>query len=89
MTREEAVDMALQAIEAKYGKTALTQLGDYQIGVICCRYEEPEGVRISWELYITSDPESMSNGFRVDFDDPNGLMELTDVVVQRANIGNG
>ncbi len=89
MTREEAVDMALQAIEAKHGKAALTQLGDYQIGVICCRYEESEGVRISWQLYITSDPEFMSNGFRVNFEDPNGLMKLTDVEVQRANIGNG
>lgn len=89
MTREEAVEMALQAIKEKHGKEALTQLGDYQIGVICCRYEEPEGVRISWELYITSDPEFMSNGFRVDFDDPNGLMELTNVEVQSANSGNG
>ena len=65
MTRDEAVDMALQAIEAQYGKESLTQLGDYQIGVICCRYEEPEGTRFSWELYITSDPEFLSNGFRV------------------------
>lgn len=89
MTREEAVEMALRAIEEKHGKEALEQLGDYQVGAICCRYEEPEGVRISWLLYITSDPELMSNGFRVDFDDPNGLMELTEVEVQRANTGNG
>ena len=89
MTREEAVEMALRAIEEKHGKEALEQLGDYQVGAICCRYEEPEGVRISWLLYITSDPELMSNGFRVDFDDPNGLMELNEVEVQRANTGNG
>lgn len=89
MTREEAVEMALRAIEEKHGKEALAQLGDYQVGAICCRYEEQEGVRISWLLYITSDRELMSNGFRVDFDDPNGLMELTEVEVQRANTGNG
>lgn len=89
MTREETVEMALGAIEEKHGKEALEQLGDYQVGAICCGYEEPEGVRISWLLYITSDPELMSNGFRVDFDDPNGLMELTEVEVQRANTGNG
>ncbi len=89
MTREEAVEMALRAIEEKHGKEALEQLGDYQVGAICCRYEETEGVRISWLLYITSDPELMSNGFRVAFDDPNGLMELTEVEVQRANTGNG
>lgn len=39
--------------------------------------------------YITSDPEGMSDGFRVDFDDPNGLMKLNDVEVHRANTGNG
>ena len=65
LTRDEAVEMALKAIEAKYGEEALTQLGDYQVGVICCMYEETEGPRYSWELYITSDPEFMSNGFRV------------------------
>ena len=89
MTREEAVEMALRSIEEKHGKEALEQLGDYQVGAICCRYEEPEGVRISWLLYITSDPELMSNGFRVAFDDPNGLMVLTEVEVQPANTGNG
>jgi len=46
-------------------------------------------VRIAWLLYITSDPELMSNGFRVAFDDPNGLMVLTEVEVQPANTGNG
>ena len=89
MTREEAVEMALRAIEEKHGKEALEQLGDYQVGAICCRYEETEGVRIAWLLYITSDPEFMSNGFRVAFDDPNGLMVLTEVEVQPANTGNG
>lgn len=89
MTREEAIVAALQAIEAKHGKDAMKALGDYQTGVICCRYEEPEGVRLSWEIYFTSDPDTMGNGFRVDFDDPSGLMEFTEVEVQRANIGNG
>ena len=89
MTRDEAVDMALQAIEAQYGKEALTQLGDYQIGTICCRYEESEGTRFSWELYITSDPEYMSNGFRVNIVVFEGVLEQPEVEVQRANVENG
>lgn len=89
MTRDEAVDMALQAIEAQYGKEALTQLGDYQIGVICCRYEEPEGTRFSWELYITSDPEFLSNGFRVNIVVFEGVLDQPEVEVQRANSENG
>lgn len=38
ITREEAAVMALQTIEVKHGKEALTLLGDYQIGVICCLF---------------------------------------------------
>ena len=89
MTRDEAADMALQAIEAQYGKEALTQLGDYQIGAICCRYEESEGTRFSWEIYITSDPEYMSNGFRVNIVVFEGVLEQPEVEVQRANAENG
>ncbi len=89
MTRDEAVEMALQAIEAKHGKEALMQLGDYQIGVICCLYEETEGPRYSWELYITSDPEFMSNGFRVNLVVFEGVLEQPEVEVVRANSGNG
>ena len=89
MTRDEAVEMALKAIATKYGEEALTQLGDYQVGVICCMYEETEGPRYSWELYITSDPEFMSNGFRVNIIVFEGVLEQPEVEVQRANIGNG
>ena len=89
MTREEAVEMALRAIEEKYGKEALEQLGDYQVGVICCLYEETEGPRYSWELYITSDPEFMSNGFRVNIIVFEGVLEQPEVEVVRANSGNG
>lgn len=89
MTREEAVALALEAIEAKQGKAALTRLGDYQIGVICCRYQEPEGTRLSWELYVTSDPDFLSNGFRVNIVDFEGVLEQPEIEVQRANVGNG
>lgn len=89
MTRDEAVTLALQAVEDKYGKEELVQLGDYQIGVICCRYEETEGPRFSWELYITSDPELLSDGFRVNIVVFEGVLDQPEVEVQRADVGNG
>ena len=89
MTRDEAVEMALKVIEAKYGEEALTQLGDYQIGVICCLDEEPEGPRYSWELYFTNDPESLNNGYRVNIVVFEGVLEQPEVEVQQASIENG
>lgn len=89
MTRDEAVEMALKAIEAKYGEEVLTQLGDYQIGVICCLDEETEGPRYSWELYFTNDTESLSNGYRVNIVVFEGVLEQPEVEVQQASIENG
>lgn len=89
MTRDEAVEMALKAIEAKYGEEVLTQLGDYQIGVICCLDEETEGPRYSWELYFTNDTESLSNGYRVNIVVYEGVLEQPEVEVQQASIENG
>lgn len=89
LTRDEAVEMALKAIEAKYGEEALTQLGDYQIGVICCLDEETEGPRYSWELYFTNDPESLSNGYRVNIVVFEDVLEQPEIEVQHANIENG
>ena len=56
--------------------------------LICCRYEEPEGMRVVWEVYITSDPVAISNGYRVDFDDPAGYMANPDTAVYSANAQN-
>lgn len=89
MTREQAIQVALNAITAQLGPQALTVLGDYQVGAICCRYPESEGIRIAWEIYVTSDPVLLSNGYRVDFDDPAGVQYLPVIEVQRANAGNG
>ena len=89
MTRDEAVEMALKAIATKYGEGTLTQLGDYQIGVICCLDEETEGPRYSWELYFTNDPESLSNGYRVNIVVFEGVLEQPEVEVQQASIENG
>ena len=86
---EEAVALALNAIREQIGQEALDLLGDYKIGAICCRYEEPEGLRIAWEIYVSSDPEDLSNGYKVRFDDPYLYQIQTEVEVLRANAGNG
>ena len=88
-SREEAVTLALNAVREQVALEALDALGEYQIGTICCRYQEPEGLRITWEVYISSDPEGLSNGYRVRFDDPYLYRIHKDVEVLRANAGNG
>lgn len=89
MTCDEAVETALNAIRQQYGEEALEALGDYHVGAICQRYQEPEGVWITWCIYVTSDPVYISDGFRVDFDDPIGIQKTPTVEVHTANTGNG
>lgn len=89
MTRDQAAETAIAAVNEQLGPDALASLGAYQVGVICCRYDEPDGVRISWLVYITSDPEGMTDGFRVDFDDPAGMQFNSEPVIDRANGQNG
>jgi len=89
MSRDKAVETALNAIRQQYGKEALDALGDYHVGAICQRYQEPEGFRITWCIYITSDPVYISDGFRVQFDDPCGIQKIPSIEVQPANAENG
>ena len=89
MTRDQAAEAAIGAVRERYGQIALDRLGDWQTGVICCRYPEEEGVRVVWEIYITSDPVTISNGYRVTFDDPAGVMTNPEIEVFPANGGNG
>lgn len=89
MTRDEAIEYALNAICERYGEEVLAQLGDYQVGAICKHYQEPEGSLIAWCVYVTSDPEYVSDGFRVEFDDPSGVQNTDGVMVMPANAENG
>ena len=89
MSREAAVETALAAVRQQVGAEALDNLGAYQVGAILCRYEEPDGPRLVWELCITSDPETVSNGYRVRFELPAGQQAPTEILVERANAGNG
>ena len=88
MTRDQAAEVAISAVRERYGQIALDRLGDWQTGVICCRYPEEEGVRVVWEIYITSDPVTISNGYRVTFDDPHGVMFNHSIEIGRANSEN-
>ncbi len=45
-------------------------------------------MRVAWEVHITSDPVTINNGCRVDFDDPAGSMANPDTEVYPANAQN-
>ena len=89
MTREQAIETALNAVREKYGQAALDKLGNYHTGAILCRYQEDAGVRAAWEIYISSDPVLLTNGYRVNFDDPAGLQIQPAIEVSQANGENG
>jgi len=59
------------------------------VGAIFCRRQEKKGIRATWEIYVTSDPEYLSNGYRVRFDDPNRYQIITEIMVEPANAENG
>ena len=89
MPRDKAIEYALNAICQQYGEDVLNQLGNYQVGAICKRYQESEGLCVSWCIYVTSDPVYVSDGFRVEFDDPSGVQKTDGIMVMPANAGNG
>ena len=89
MTREQAIETALNAVREKYGQAALDKLGNYHTGAILCRYQEDAGVRAAWEIYISSDSVLLTNGYRVNFDDPAGLQIQPAIEVSQANGENG
>ena len=82
---------AMDAIKEKYGPDALTKLGDYQIGVefqlVSYQGKEEYYEDIYAEVYFTTDPKYLSDGFRVHCSFFFG--ELNEVEVYLANEGNG
>lgn len=98
-TQEEydrALKIAMDAIAAQYGPDALKELGDYQVGMLHRRFddEKENGCRqLDWDFMFTTDPEFLSDGYRVQFiqliyakDD---LETVRDLIVEHANMGNG
>ena len=98
-TQEEydrALKIAMDAIAAQYGPDALKELGDYQVGFLHRRFddEKENGCwQLDWDFMFTTDPEFLSDGYRVQFiqliyakDD---LETVRDLIVEHANMGNG
>ena len=98
-TQEEydrALKIAMDAIAAQYGPDALKELGDYQVGVLHRRVDDREEnarIQLEWDFMFTTDPEFLSDGYRVQFiqliyakDD---LETVRDLIVEHANMGNG
>lgn len=66
MTREEAVQFAMEAVIAAEGKDALTELGNYVVGCQLHRYEN-DGEVLFWRIFITDDAQKLEHGWRIDF----------------------
>ena len=97
-TREEydrALAAARDAVARKYGENALEALGDYQTGAShqvngSVENGEPQHV---WDFLFTTDPEYLSDGYRVQFRCPvaeqPGENTVVDLSVEHAGLGNG
>ena len=100
-TQEEydrALDIAKDAIAKQCGPDALDVLGDWQVGVMFVAYWDDESVgsrgrQLNWDFLFTTDPEYLSDGYRVQFiqyvypdPDAESVRELT---VEHANMGHG
>lgn len=97
-TREEydqALAVARNAVARRYGEGALEALGDYQTGAShqvngSVETGDPQHV---WDFLFTTDPQYLSDGYRVQFRYPvaeqpeeNTVMDLS---VEHAGLGNG
>ena len=90
---EQALAIAQRALEEHYGSDVLNALGEYQIGVIYCIQENVDGVlQKRWDFLFTTDPEFLSDGYRIQFSqniDDDLEDDIVDLIVEHANIGNG
>lgn len=73
--REEyaiALEYAKRFITEKYGAYALENLGNYKVGYLFQKLDDEEDVetkttQLMWDIVFTSDPEFLSDGYRVEF----------------------
>lgn len=91
-----ALKIALDAIAKQYGKDAMTELGDYRVGLMHRRFddEKENGCwQLEWDFMFTTDPEFLSDGYRVQFRqliyEEDSLETIRDMMVEHANFGNG
>ncbi len=67
-TIEQAIQMALDQLVKEKGQAALDDLGDYTLN--CQRVSltgNPEKVDCRWQIFITDNPESPQNGWKITF----------------------
>ena len=95
MALKDAYSIELPFIAEKYGSDALEKLGDYQVGYLFQRLENDEYnlTQLMWDIMLTTDPEYLSDGYRVQFqrviDHETGEENIVDVLVEHANLGSG
>ena len=91
---DHALMLAEQAIAERYGSDALERLGKYQVGLLHREFDDAELGRVqhNWDFMFTTDPEYLSDGYRVQFVQflyAHGREENVEWSVEMANMGNG
>ncbi len=95
---DQAMEDAKRLIEEKYGTDALEKLGDYQMGYLFQKLDDEEDIetkatQLMWDIVLTTDPEFLSDGYRVQFqrfiEHETGEEKILDVIVEHANLGSG
>ena len=95
---DQAMEDAKRLVAEKYGQDALEKLGDYQVGYLFQKLDDEEDIetkttQLMWDILLTTDPEFLSDGYRVQFqrviDHETGEEKVLDVIVEYANLGNG
>ena len=93
-----ALEDAKRFITEKYGADALEKLGDYKVGYLFQKLDDEEDIetkatQLMWDIMFTTDPEFLSDGYRVQFqrviEHETGEEKIYDVIVEHANLGSG
>nr|MBQ4456685.1 hypothetical protein [Clostridia bacterium] len=94
----QAMEDAKRLVAEKYGQDALEKLGDYQMGYLFQKLDDEEDIetkmtQLMWDIMFTTDPEFLSDGYRVQFqrviEHETGEEKILDVIVEYANLGSG
>ncbi len=93
-----ALKDAERFIAEEYGADALDKLGDYKVGYLFQKLDDEDNIetkatRLMWDIMFTTDPEFLSDGYRVQFqrviNHETGEENIVDVIVEHANLGSG
>ena len=89
---------AKRLVTEKYGQDALEKLGDYKVGYLFQKLDDEDNIetkatQLMWDIMFTTDPEFLSDGYRVQFqrviNHETGEEDIVDVIVEHANLGVG